>query len=64
MELVDVYLLEEFLEKEPIRINIDEVRRKLEGSADILKSKQHRLNILLDDIAQNRHRVQTILMDG
>ena len=60
-ELVDVYLLEEFLEKEPIRIKIDEVRRQLEGSA-ILKSKQHRLNLLLDDIAQNRHRVQTILM--
>ena len=50
-ELVDVYLLEEFLEKEPIAINIDKV---------ILKSKQHRLKILLDDIAQNRHRVQTI----
>ena len=64
-ELVDVYLLEEFLQKEPIRIKIDEVRRKLEGST-ILKSKQHRLKILLDDIAQNRHRVQTILtrMDG
>ena len=60
-ELVDVYLLEEFLEKEPIRIKIDEVRRKLEGSA-IHKSKQHRLNILLDDIAQNRHRVQTMRM--
>ena len=61
-ELVDVYLLEEFLEKEPIKIKIDEVRRKLEGSAAILKSKQHRLKILLDDIAQNRHRVKTILM--
>ena len=60
-ELVDVYLLEEFLEKEPIRIKIDEVRRKLEGSAAIPKSKQHRLKMLLDDIAQNRHRVQSIL---
>ena len=59
-ELVDVYLLEEFIEKEPIRTKIDEVRRKLEGSPT-LKSKQHRLNILLDDIAQNRYRVQTIL---
>ena len=58
-ELVEVYLLGEFLEKEPIRIKIDEVRRKLEGSA-ILKSKQHRLKVLLDDIAQNPHRVQTI----
>ena len=59
-ELLDVYLLSEFLEKEPIRNKIDEVRRKLEGSAAILKSKQHRLKVLLDDIAQNRHRVQTI----
>ena len=58
-ELVDVYLLEEFLEKEPIRIKIDEVRRKLEGSTAILQSKQHRLKILLDGIAQNRHCVQT-----
>ena len=41
-ELVDVYLLREFLERESIRIKIDEVRRKLEGSA-ILKSKQNRL---------------------
>ena len=37
-ELVDVYLLGEFLEKEPTRIKIDEVRRKLECSA-LLKSK-------------------------
>ena len=59
-ELVDVYLLEEFLAKESIRIKIDEVRRKLEGSA-IFKPKQHRLKVLLDDIAQNRHRVQAIL---
>ena len=61
-ELVHVDSLEEFLEKEPIRIKIDEVRRKLEGSAAILKSKEHRLKILLDEIAQNRHRVQTILI--
>ena len=40
---MDVYLLEEFLEKEPIRIKIDEVGRKLEVSAAILSSKQHRL---------------------
>ena len=36
-ELVVVY----FLEKEPIRIKIGEVRRKLEGSAAIPKSKKH-----------------------
>ena len=57
---MDVYLLNEFLEKEPIRNKIFEVTRKLEGSAAILKSQQHRLKVLLDDIAQNRHRVQTI----
>ena len=51
-ELVDVYLLKEFLEKEPIRIKMDEVRRKLEGSAAIPKSKQHRQKMLFDDIAQ------------
>ena len=60
--LVDVYFFEESLEKEPIMIKIDEVRRKLEDSASILKSKQHRLKILLDDIAQNLHHAQTILM--
>ena len=60
-ELVDVYLLEEFLEKEPIRIKIDEVRRNLEGSAAFLKSKQHGLKMLLDYIAQNRYHVQSIL---
>ena len=49
-ELVDVYLLEEFLDKETIRTKIDEVRRKLKGSA-ILRSKQHRFKVLLDDIA-------------
>ena len=57
---MDVYLLNEFLEKEPIRNKIDEVRRKLEGSAAVLKSGQHRLKVLLDSIAQNRHRVQAI----
>ena len=57
-EHVDVYLLEEFLDKEPIRTKIDEVRRKLECSA-IFRSKQHRLKVSLDDIAQNCYRVQT-----
>ena len=60
-ELVDVYLPEEFLEKEPIRIKIDEVSRKLEGSAAIPKSNQLRLKMMLDDIAQNRLRVHSIL---
>ena len=59
-ELLDVYLLENVLEKEPIRIKIDEIRSKLEGLT-ILKSRQHRLQMLLDDIAPNRHRIQIIL---
>ena len=50
----------EFSETEPIRIKIDELKRKLEGSA-VLQSNKHGLKILLDDIAQNRHRVQAIL---
>ena len=37
-ELVDIYLLDEFLQKEPIKNKIDEIRRKLEGPAAILKS--------------------------
>ena len=56
-DLLDVYLLEEFVEKEPFGIKIAVARRKLEGSA-IFKSKQHRLEVLLDDIVKNRNRVQ------
>ena len=58
-ELMDVYLLGEFLEKEQIGIKINELRRKLKGPA-ILTCKQHILEVLLDDIAQNRHHVQAI----
>ena len=39
---------------------IDDLRRKLQGSL-ITKSKQHRLKMLLTDVVQNRHRVQSIL---
>ena len=51
-ELVVAYLLEEFLKKEPIRTKIDEVRGKSEGSS-ILKSKQHRLEVLLNSPLNN-----------
>ena len=51
-EFAEVYLLEEFLEK--IRLGLKSIK--------VDTAKQHRLNLLLDDIAQNRHRVQTILM--
>ena len=55
----ECFLLEEFLDKEPIETKMNEVRRKVEGLA-ILRSKQHRLKVLLDDIAQNHYHVQTI----
>ena len=58
-ELVDVYLLYEFIDSESVLTKIDELRRKLEGST--IKSKQHRLDILLKDINQNRYRVEIIL---
>ena len=61
VELLDVYLLEEFLDREPIMTKIDELRRKLDSSAAIPKSKQQQLHLLLKDINQNRHRVQTTL---
>ena len=57
-ELINIYLLDEFLDGEPIITKINELRRKLDSSA-IPKSKQHRLKFLLDVIAQNLHRVQT-----
>ena len=59
-ELVVVYLLDEFIGSESVLPKIDELGRKLDGST-ILKSKQHRLHILLKDINQNRYRVETIL---
>ena len=58
-ELVDVYLLEELIKNVLTMTKIDEVKGKLEGST-ILKSRQNRLKVLLDDIAQNPRRVQTI----
>ena len=60
-ELVDVYLLDEFIDSESVLTKIDKLRRMLDNSAAIPKSNQHRLHILLDDINQNRYRVQTIL---
>ena len=60
-EHLDVYLLEEFLDREPIMTKIDELRRKPDSSAAIPKSKQQQLHLLLKDIIQNDHRVQTDL---
>ena len=62
-ELIDVYLLDEFVDGEqPILEKLDAARAKLEhSSSSIHKIKQLRLKILLDDIARNRHRVQSII---
>ena len=51
--LVGVYLLCEFLDGGPISTKIDELRRNLDSSAAIPKSKHQRLHILLKDINQN-----------
>ena len=50
----------EFLDREPIMTRIDELRNTVVGSA-ILASKQHRLKVLLDDIAKYRYHEQAIL---
>ena len=62
-ELIDAYLLDEVIDKEPIITNLDAVRKKFESSSSptISKVKQLRLKILLDDIARNRHRMQSIM---
>ena len=58
-ELIDVSLADDFLDDKPITTMIDNLKRKLEGFL-IIKSKQHRLKMLVDDINSNRHRVQSI----
>ena len=61
-ELIEVHLLDEFIDKEPILEKLNAVRAKLEhSSSSISKVKQLRLKILLDDIVRNRHRVQSII---
>ena len=60
-ELIQVYLLDEFIDAVPIIDKIDVVRKRLEDSPSIPQFKQHRLKMLVDDIAHNRHRVQSII---
>ena len=55
-ELIDVFILEEFLNEKPIIPMINEITRWLENST-IARSKQHRLKTLLNDIKKNRYRV-------
>ena len=60
-ELNDVYPLDEFKDSDSVLTKIDDLRRKLDSSATIPNSKQHRLHILLKDINQNCHHVKTDL---
>ena len=59
-ELVNSFLVDEFLEGEPLLPMIEDLMRELESS-HILRSKQHRLKMLLNDIKNNRYRVKSIL---
>ena len=59
-ELVNSFLVDEFLKGEPLLPMIEDLMRELESS-HILRSKQHRLKMLLNDIKNNRYRVKSIL---
>ena len=61
-ELIDVYLLDEFIDEEPIITKLDAVGKQLETSSpSISKLKQLRMKMLLEEIARNRYRVQSIM---
>ena len=59
-ELIGVFLTDDFSDGKLMTPMIDYLRRKLQGSL-ITKSKQHSLDTLLNDVAQNRYHVQSIL---
>ena len=59
-KLLEIFLEEAFLDGEPIRPQIDNLLNKLETSV-IPKSNQHRIKMLLDDIAKNRYRVEDMI---
>ena len=64
-KLSEEFFVEEFVDGETIRSQINALLNQLENST-IPKSKQHRINMLLDDIEKNRYRVEQIfqrLMD-
>ena len=65
-KLLETFFVEEFVDGEIVRPKINILLNQLESSK-IPKSKQHRIQILLDDIEKNRHRVEQIfqrLMDS
>ena len=59
-KLLEIFFEEAFLDGEPIRPQINELLNKLETSV-IPKSNQHRINMLLDNIAKSRYRVGEII---
>ena len=59
-KLLEIFFEEGFLDGEPIRPQIDDLLNKLETS-EIPKSNQHRIKMLLGDIAKNRYRVEEII---
>ena len=64
-KLLEEFFVEEFVDGETIRSQINALLNQLENSR-IPKSKQHRIKMLLDDIEKNRYRVEQIfqrLMD-
>ena len=60
-ELIDVFFGGDFIDGEPILPLIEEIMGRLEQS-NIAKSSQHRLEMLLNDIKNNRYRIYSILM--
>ena len=59
-ELVDKFLVDEYLDGELILPQILNISKELELSA-LTKSKRYRLEMLLNDIDKNRYRVKSIL---
>ena len=58
-KLLAEFFIEEFVDGETIRPQINTLLNQLENS-NIPKSKQHRIKMLLDDIEKNRYRVEQI----
>ena len=60
-QLVEVFIRDEFFEKRPVIPDIKKILTKLSSSKIILKSKLHRVEMLLEEITRNRARVQEIV---
>ena len=60
-QLVEVFIRDEFFEKRPVIPDIKKILTKLSSSKIIIKSKLHRVEMLLEEITRNRARVQEIV---